>query len=175
LSQKKIFVGNRKLVLKVIQKNPGSSLWCIKRKLREVHEDWRPNIFTIIRHILVLHSANLVAIKPEYNISELKKIIRKYGELKRKRRQNLSKLEAERRARVIALGKEIAKFAKKISIKTRCYPIKVEKIDRSNILLGDMSVKEVGDEAVESVVSNESSHEEAYEDYFSPGFRQNKY
>jgi len=127
LSQKRILIGNRKLVLKVIQKNPGSSLWRIKRKLREIHKDWRPNIFTIIKHVLALHSANLVVIKPRYNVSELKKIIKRYRDLKRKRRQNLSKLEAEE--------KEIMNFAKKLSFKTRCYPVELEKLVKEILCL----------------------------------------
>lgn len=119
MPQSRIFVGNRKLVLKIISENPGSSLWRLKSKLREVHEDWHPNIFTIIKHVLALHSEGLVVIKPKYNVDELNKIIKRYRDLKRRRRQDSSKFETEE--------KEIMNFARKISIKTRCYPVEVEK------------------------------------------------
>lgn len=84
--------GNRKLVLRVIEENPGITLWQIRTKLKEIHKDWHPSRYVLIRHVLGLASANLVKVKPKPSIDKLKKLIHDYKELRNKKGQGIPRI-----------------------------------------------------------------------------------
>jgi len=62
LRRKNLLPGNRKLVLEVIRENPRIKMWQIRPLLREKHKDWHPSTYTLINHVLGLHSDGFIRI-----------------------------------------------------------------------------------------------------------------
>jgi hypothetical protein len=65
--------GNRKIVLEVIEENPGKTIWQLRPLLKEKHKDWHVSAYSLVSHILGLNSAGLVRIAPLGNVGALSK------------------------------------------------------------------------------------------------------